>query len=760
MRTLVRLEGCRPEPMASYLKALGVLRLVSEQADSAARGFWDGNVFCLESELDEGALVGFFLERYRPTPIIAPWNAGAGFYEGEPTEALDAILATSSERFGLYRDTIRTVCGFPEMPPGNPPISELLRRLEVSPSKKSDAKLVSDVRAGLDKLSLPTGALALTVRGFEAWKKSLPKSSDNAKTAGKVSKSLGKLQTAAKKIGGRGKEEIVRACRNRLCDAAVDWIDAALVLRPGRGPECPAILGTGGNDGNQNFTRTFMDCLREVLIEGSPAAGHLLRNGLFGEPTSGLVTVKVGQYDPGRAGGFNQGPGIENKRVPTNPWNFVLALEGCVAWASGVARRQGVGARAVACSPFTVEPRAVGYASASDKDSDATRGAEVWMPIWHRSAPYEELRCLLREGRAEIGRKEARDGLQFAEAVASLGVDRGITSFVRYSLLERRGNSYVAVPTARFPVRAWRETDLLRDLDPLFAEPAPARLAPACRGVEQAIYQFLLHGGRIRFQAIVAALGRLEQRGDSQRPAFSLRPEWLIAADDGTPEFRIAASLASIYPSGDVGPLRTNLERHSKQGSWNGNSLARRLASVVQRRLMDAERLNSDASPLRSALAVHPQDVASFLSGSTDDARLEDLLFGLTVVRWVERDAIQRVRQALAWPTVTALERIPRSWALLKHLFLPYPIRCGDGEEIAVRGEPTLVPLLCAGRVGEACRIARRRLLSAGLNPISADFPDGDNGVRVAAALLIPVTAVQEISRLVLANVQHENVTT
>ena len=28
-----KLEGCRPQPLAGYLKALGVLRLVSEQAD-------------------------------------------------------------------------------------------------------------------------------------------------------------------------------------------------------------------------------------------------------------------------------------------------------------------------------------------------------------------------------------------------------------------------------------------------------------------------------------------------------------------------------------------------------------------------------------------------------------------------------------------------------------------------------------------------------------------------------------------------------
>ena len=48
----LELSGCRPEPLAHYLKALAVLRLVSEQADPAARGFWRGDCFVLQSALD------------------------------------------------------------------------------------------------------------------------------------------------------------------------------------------------------------------------------------------------------------------------------------------------------------------------------------------------------------------------------------------------------------------------------------------------------------------------------------------------------------------------------------------------------------------------------------------------------------------------------------------------------------------------------------------------------------------------------------
>ena len=39
----VLLPGCQPEPLSSYLKSLGVLRLVALQLDPEARGFWTPN---------------------------------------------------------------------------------------------------------------------------------------------------------------------------------------------------------------------------------------------------------------------------------------------------------------------------------------------------------------------------------------------------------------------------------------------------------------------------------------------------------------------------------------------------------------------------------------------------------------------------------------------------------------------------------------------------------------------------------------------
>lgn len=73
------LHGRTPEPLMLYLKALGILQLVAEQTGPEARGAWRVGVFLLSSMFDKDALIGFFLEEYRPTPIAAPWAGRLAF---------------------------------------------------------------------------------------------------------------------------------------------------------------------------------------------------------------------------------------------------------------------------------------------------------------------------------------------------------------------------------------------------------------------------------------------------------------------------------------------------------------------------------------------------------------------------------------------------------------------------------------------------------------------------------------------------------
>ena len=94
----VVLTGCSPVPLAHYLKALGIFRVVSEQADDNARGWWQDDAFRLRSSLDGEALTTFFLEQYEPTPLVAPWNGGSGFYPKDTQTGIAAIQASSVPR--------------------------------------------------------------------------------------------------------------------------------------------------------------------------------------------------------------------------------------------------------------------------------------------------------------------------------------------------------------------------------------------------------------------------------------------------------------------------------------------------------------------------------------------------------------------------------------------------------------------------------------------------------------------------------------
>ena len=103
---LHQLNGCAPAPLANYLKALGVLRLVGEQVDAQARGWWDGERFCLLTRLSKEELETFFLEQYEPTPLVSPWNGGSGFFKKDNRKAITAIIHSTATRMETFRDAI------------------------------------------------------------------------------------------------------------------------------------------------------------------------------------------------------------------------------------------------------------------------------------------------------------------------------------------------------------------------------------------------------------------------------------------------------------------------------------------------------------------------------------------------------------------------------------------------------------------------------------------------------------------------------
>ena len=791
--TPLKLNGCRSEPFASYLKALAVLRIVACQADISARGRWEHETFILESKLDLDGLLDFFLNEYKPTPVVAPWNGGSGFFEGDDRIGLDALRLSSDPRFATYRQTIDAILAMPEMPSRGLTIKRLMDKVDKAitgmsgKTRTDNEKVLNEVRDALEKhkstLALidPTGK---TIENLEQEAKKVAKSEETVALAIKeVLKPAKKVRTIAKRLErASGKEQIIQACRDRLPDAALEWIDAAVVIGAEGEVEYPPILGSGGNEGRFDYTNNFMSCINMVLIEPSARDGSIanLVNALFGEPSNSYENKSVGQFDPGRAGGYNQGPNIEQDDFLMNPWNYVLTLEGAAAWSSSIGKRSMPGGRSLLKSPFTVKVKAVGYTSSSGRDEKGAK-AELWAPLWCQAITYGELKTFISEGRADVGRRMARNTIEFAEAVSSLGVDRGVTEFVRYDLLKRRGDSFIALPAGRFPVTHRRESDLIRELDPILREldgflrkfeDPPAKYSSARRNLNEAIYETLLAGGAHRLKGIIAAIGDMEillatrdlsKEPKLKRPLSGLSARWLNAADDGTAEFRIARALSSIGPTDDVGPIRANLEpvdpkkpylwsAADYQVEWRGNSLAARMANLLSRRMMDAARLNTARNPLFASFGLSMSDVAAFINGATDDLLIERLLFGMQWIKWTDRTAVSQAARNAAMSATVSEGMFPRHWGMLKLLFLPHDIEHIIGRRVSVMPEQAILTLLKSGRIADACEIARRRLFSSGLNAIDVGLANFGNGERIAAALLLPVRETRKLYSLSLQN--------
>jgi CRISPR-associated protein Csx17 len=690
----VMVSGCAPEPLAHYLKALGVLRLIAEQADPEARGFWQADTFMVQSTLDQQGVEQFFLDTYRPTSIVAPWNGGSGFYPKDNTRAILAIEQGAAPRFAPYRETI--TCA-----------RNILQ------------------------------TLALT-----------------------------------KKVSQDHKALLLEACRARLPGKSVAWLDAAFVLTTD-GVKYPPILGTGGNDGRLDFTNNFMQRLLDVIEPGNGVATsqapQWLRGALYGGIQPALLKgAAIGQFFPGAAGGANaQASFMADSLI--NPWDFIFMLEGSLLFASATVKRLEAGTPGALSYPFSVRQSGAGYGSAARADESSAR-AEIWLPLWQAPTSLTELHALMAEGRAQIGRRPARTGVDFARAVAGLGVDRGITAFQRYGFQVRNGLAYFATPLGRFVVRRQPQVDLLSDVDAWLdrfrraasADQAPASAGRALRRLDEAILRVCQQRSTQRLQEVLIALGECERvmvtsfvwtQTSGLTPIPPLSAGWLDEANDQTPVFRLAAAASSVwgrYGASQLSvPLRSQMEPvHTwirdthlqvawqtdagRDVAWHGGSPIAALGAVLARRILKAVQAGCSTFPDHGGLMADPGDIADFIEGRANDHRLMALLWGLLLLDWPAVHAVAQTR--VARPDRTSPGA---AYALLKLCFAGQKIR-----DVEIPLVPEIYRRAVIGDGVVATRLAARRLRASGLVPAVHHVTLSQaTARRIAAALVFPVSA-------------------
>ena len=792
------LDGCTPTPLASYLKALGVLRLLSsptnnvsgEAADARARGWWENERFHLRTALTRDDVLRFFLEDYAPSPIIAPWNGRAGFLEGEEQE--------NSTRTG----------------------ANLMRRFEASPARRFanmrrtiERSRANDELARLNRLRTRAKALK-----------------DELKTLqGEERRSRDEERRKAEKEEKQSKRVLLPALRSATEPEHVSYLDACYVLSTDEVPM--PLLGSGGNDGSRDFGVNFADELARLFELDDGSAAKVGKSSLDGALFSGGRLGSrgtMGQFSPGQ-GGSNATTGYEGWN-PLNSWDVVLAMEGTIVFAGALTRSWGAAGGSRAAFPFTFEPIGAAAGNFSPEDPNRPRG-EIWTPLWNKPVKFLEIAAIFSEGRLTLGRRTARTGLDAARSVAQIGLAKGISGFERYSIVQPDSKMpYQATPLGRVATPDRPRRDLIVDLEAGDwlgraqrlagnRKASPSRARHARRRLEDSFFQMAdatraPEGTRNALMAIgsfVEWLTTNRKAREELAPPPRLSREWARQADDGTPEFRIAAALAGLglqplalgggpapvsadgasetgsAPASHDGPPEqasrspampvlpmavhfapidekrffngAELRRHREWASdtpptvvWGAGSLVSNMIAVLERRMVEVTMRGLPDKPLAGAVPARAEDIAAFLYGDFDDARCAELLAGLV---WA---APARLRGRPPRDGAPVREA-PFAYAVLKPLFSTHAALRRTGALDGAARLPVPPGLLARLRAGggsrdgraidEAVRAALFRARGSGLTSpfervgssdrASGRFGAGVRADRLAASLLIPI---------------------
>lgn len=608
-----------------------------------------------------------------------------------------------------------------------------------------------------------------------------------------------------RKPGIAEKRLIIGEIRSRLPEPVVEWIDTLGVLTYEKMSYAP-LLGTGGNDGRLEFAVNFMQhLLRIIPLNSGVNSARLyeqsaawLNAALFDEEPPVLVKASTGQFNPGGIGGPNSTFGFEGEPM-VNPWDYVLMLEGTLFLAGSVACRSGLSSRQKAAFPFTVRPSPAGWQTIAEADVKDAR-YEIWMPLWAGPAGCGEVAHLLREGRAQVGKRQAATGSDFARAASALGVDRGLAGFARYGFYKRSGKAYLASPLGQIPVRYRTNIDLVEEADPWLqrvrrlaqGERAPESLKRAYREAENAIFAFCHRGRATEIQGILTALSGIEtvlahsktlQKNTEPLQGLSLR--WLKAADDGSAEYRLARATASIAGAGSentaLPPIRVFVEPVARgQGGrytwqpdsttcvWAGEDITRNLQAILSRRCLDAARLGlKELAPLSGHYTADLKDVALFLDKLTSDGKLAGLLRAFAMLRWPRELNLNGSKKG-SYPEAAPPE-ISRLYAFCKpfyhHRGMPQEAEKSDQVNV-IRPYQELLTRLKHGQDERAAQFAAGKYKAGGHMPLgsaggrSARSPALNaaniSGARIAAALLFPVGSLEPLLNLVLRKKQAD----
>jgi len=643
------LDGCKTTPLSSYLKALGLLRILSKEEQVTAS--WENDRFVLRTSMSVDTIADYLLTKYNPTPIIGPWSYNK--YESAKENLLQ-IIESDRNRFKAYDETLAKM-------------NEILTEIGI-PAGKEDAKKVID----------------------------------------------------------KNKTMLLKMCRNHLPDCVVPWIDAVGIIEKDK-PRYAPILGSGGNDGNFDMSENFAKNLKNMLIGDDKNSRMLARTALTGQE-SRLENITMMGHNPNGGGGPNYGNGFSGKSL-SNPWEYILMMEGIVLFAGSITRRKSA-STGKASFPFSSNASNVGYHTATiddtDDGSEPQSKGEIWAPVWDQPATYDEILHLFGEGRVQFGRRSAQTGVEFARAIITMGTDKGISKFQRFCMLKRKGKAYMTIGAGSFDVTNDQNADLLSELDEwidqfakkIRVEKQSGSLKRLKRSLDASMIKYCSNRKKPQLLQILINVGRLERYASQQvelRPLQKLTRKWLAECNDGSAEFRLAASIASIQGHSSVGSIRVNIEYVKREVEWKrdknsiycvwkeDDTLIRNMERVLQRRFLDGKMSSHKTMPIHGTIPAQVGDIVQFLNGELDESKIRDLVLPLSIIEneYTSEDRSEADDRS---------KQIPEIYAIIKLL---YP--SNEGE--CIPNEASVLNMLHAGRHYDAFNKAKYMLRAHGMIP-------------------------------------------
>ena len=666
----VELRGCSPDPLMAYLKALGIFRLVSEQKDSSARAWWQGDVFYLSTALDRAALVEFFLNKYSPTPIVSPWNNRykTGLKKGDKS-GLDVILSSSDERFSDYCNTIDQTKKLIEQESDK---DRILKRCRTLLSDKAlewvDAVYVlTTAKPKYPPLTSNGGTLGTS-------------------SSGDISMNFAKNLVEALGLGKRR--------QGASDDTLQDWISASLFA-----DTSPALAKNPGGQfnpggGGPNSTIGFEgDSLINpwdfvLMVEGALV--------FAGAPVRRLS------------------PESQSKAV--FPFTVDMSAAG---YSTPISSEYGSSARAEFWAPLWDRPTTMG-----EFLHIATEGrAQLGRRQASNGAGF--VRAI-----SGLGVERGISSFQRFGFLQRTGIDGVFAAAIGRFAIRGQPEANVLFDLDRWLDRLRRQAGGSRE--PAGLGTALGRIDSAIfdycqRGYPRDLQNVLIAVGHAERWISKSGLRKDNERSRGVGPLHSLSHEWLASAYDDTPEFGLACAMASIRSEQvqgvrKVGPIRENMEpvdASLRRTIWKDDSVAfvwtsgdpfANMLAVLERRCLEGrmQSLEDSQLPLNSAYSARLSDIVTFLEGDMNVQRVADLALPLSFVRYGPRMQSRDSQQ-------NAPLAVPATYAVMKLTLLPdkfvWP-QFNMGVEIQM--EPQMLAMLRAGRVRDAYRVAYRRLWATG----------------------------------------------